>query len=624
MEIIKEDKLAKCKHILKKFYNTNISNPKQANTIEDKLDTNHPLQNTDSRYLEGKNKQIDSLQTPKPDVDLQKSAKRNEFEKELKMIEQLHQKEIGDFSRLESIRNYLIDGMPLLHEDSVYLSEQYNQLRKVIGIKKEFEGEKTAKKRTAPLKPQAILIDDVEETPTHDFDSLSKTISNIIKNSTPHFTIGIYGEWGTGKTTLMKSIEKNLSNANIQDSDQSFLPIWFNAWKYEREENLATVSLMMTVGYAMDGHEVFDPLSKTIFKGLTIVGKDVMQQIAMQAVSKNREVSDTEIEEKISHLNKLYRDSVYYDGLDRIRKQMESIREEKGDYRVVIFIDDLDRCSPVKALEVLESIKLFLDMEGFIFVIGLSHKTVTQLISQAYQLTGIKGDDYIKKIIQIPIKIPSWSKESIINLINTTITTRLNSDYTRFLSQNSAMIAKVVDYNPRQLKRFINNVIIAFETFAGKQGSPEIHFNEIFLVKILKAQWPDFYREFVNNKDFRDIVKWMIVKPRELRKYFSYLRTLTEELPVEQRAKRILLLSRLAEISKGSVGSHQIDLLADFDNDAWVFFDNVKDVLFGIDNWKVVDNVMDVVEEFSFDFQIGSKKPAVQENQVTQQKQVAE
>src|SRR3990170_2620310 len=105
MEIIKEDKLAKCKHILKKFYNTNISNPKRTNTIEDKLDTNHPLQNTDSRYLEGKNKQIDSLQTPKPDVDLQKSAKRNEFEKELKMIGQLHQKEIGDFSRLESIRN---------------------------------------------------------------------------------------------------------------------------------------------------------------------------------------------------------------------------------------------------------------------------------------------------------------------------------------------------------------------------------------------------------------------------------------------------------------------------------------------------------------------------------------
>src|SRR3989304_5752913 len=326
MEIIKEDKLAKCKHILKKFYNTNISNSKQIKTIEGKLDTNQPIQNTDSRYLEGNNKQIDSLQTPKPDVDLQKSAKRNEFEKELKMIEQLHQKEIGDFSRLESIRNYLIDGMPLLHEDSVYLSEQYNQLRKLIGIKREFEGEKTAKKRTSPLKPQAILIDDIEETPTHDFDSLSKTISNIIKNSTPHFTIGIYGEWGTGKTTLMKSIEKNL----------------------------ATVSLMMTVGYAMDGHEVFDPLSKTIFKGLTIVGKDVMQQIAMQAVSKNREVSDTEIEEKISHLNKLYRDSVYYDGLDRIRKQMESIKEKKGDYRVVIFIDDLDRCSPVKALRVLE------------------------------------------------------------------------------------------------------------------------------------------------------------------------------------------------------------------------------------------------------------------------------
>src|SRR3990170_3793247 len=623
MELFKEDKFSKWKHILKKLHNAKIVDPQRLDTIETQLEKGQSPFSSDINYLEEKYKEFEQYLTTHPNITPKEDAKKPNFEREMQMIEQLHQKEIGNFSRLESIRNYLMVGQPLLHEDSVYLSEQYEQLKKVLELNV-FNSETKSTTRTSPIQPQAILIDDVEEYPTHEFDSLSRTIANIIRNSIPHFTIGIYGEWGTGKTTLMKSIEKNLTNENPQGKEQTFLPIWFNAWKYEREENLASVSLMKTVGYAMANHSIFDQLSKTIFKGLTIVGKDVMQQIAMQAVSKKRELADEEMEERMDYLNTLYRDSVYYEGLEKIHQQMKSVRSELGDHRVVIFIDDLDRCSPIKALEVLESIKLFLDIEGFVFVIGLSHKTVTQLITQAYKLTGIKGDDYIKKIIQIPIKIPSWSKESIINLINTTITTRLNSDYTRFLSQNSAMIAKVVDYNPRQLKRFINNVIIAFETFAGKQGSPEIQFNEIFLEKILKAQWPDFYQEFVNNKNFRDIVKWMITKPREMRKYFSYLRALTEELPVEQRAKRILLLSRLAEISKGSVGSHQIDLLADFDNDTWVFFDNVKDVLFGIDNWKVVDNVMDVVEEFSFDFQIGSKKPAVQENQVTQQKQVAE
>ena len=524
----------------------------------------------------------------------------------MQMVTQLHQKEIGDYSRLESIRNYLMAGQPLLNEDKLYLNEQYEKLKKITGYA-DISSEEKSKTRTAPLQAQAILIDDVESYPTHAFDSLSKTISNIIRNSTPHFTIGIYGEWGTGKTTLMKSIEKDLVTENSQRPNQTFLPIWFNAWKYEREENLASVSLMKTVGYAMANHDKFDQLSKTIFKGLTIVGKDVMQQIAMQAVAKKRELADEEIDEKMDYLNTLYRDSVYYEGLDKIKDQMTKIREN-GDHRVVIFIDDLDRCSPIKALEVLESIKLFLDIEGFVFVIGLSHKTVTQLITQAYKMTGIQGDDYIKKIIQIPIKIPSWTRESVVDLINNSIVTKLNSDYTKFLQQNSGMIAKIVGYNPRQLKRFINNVIIAFETFAGKQGSPEIQFNEIFLVKILKSEWPDFYHEFVHNKDFREIVKWMLTKPKDLKKYFKYTRTMTEELPVERRNKRIMLLSNLSERTGGRIDANQIDILADFENDDWLFFGNVKDVLFGIANWQVLDNVMDVVEEFSYDLPIGSKK----------------
>ena len=182
------------------------------------------------------------------------------------------------------------------------------------------------------------------------------------------------------------------------------------------------------------------------------------------------------------------------------------------------------------------------------------------------------------------------------------------------------MIAKVIDYNPRQLKRFINNVIIAFETFTSKEGSPEIQFNEIFLVKILKSEWPDFYREYVTNKDFRDILRWMVTRPRELRKYFKYLRTPTEEFPIEQKNKRQLFLQRLIERTNGRVNSPMIDILSDFDNDTWFFFDNVKDVLFGIQNWKIIDSVMDVVEEFSYEIPIGSNKS--KEQKVTQPTQI--
>jgi CII-binding regulator of phage lambda lysogenization HflD len=457
--------------------------------------------------------------------------------------------------------------------------------------------------------PQTILIDDFEAKPTHDFDSLSNTIARIVKNSHPHFTVGIYGEWGTGKTTLMRAIETNLKEEGVSEKKQKILSVWFNAWKYEREEHLVTLSLMKTVAYAMADHEKFDGLSKTMFSGLTIFGKDIMQQLALRIISKKSNDLEEELTKKMDYMNKLYRDSIYFDGLDKIRRQMEVIRELEGqEYRIVIFIDDLDRCSPNKALEVLESIKLFLDIEGFAFVIGLSHKTVTQLITQAYQTTGVKGEDYIKKIIQIPIKIPSWSDDNIIDLIDNQISANLNEEYTKFLRQNSTMIAKVVEYNPRQLKRFINNVIIAFETFASNKNSQQIKFDEIFLVKILKKEWPDFYSEFIKSRDFREIIKWLVEQPKDLRKYFKYLKAPTAEEPVEQKNKRLDLLNKLSERTHGRITSFQIDILSDFTLDAWNFLSNVKEILFGIENWKVLDNVMDVVEEFHYDIDIGQKQ----------------
>ena len=527
------------------------------------------------------------------------------LEHHLKLIKNLQQKEIGDFSRIESIRNYLNAGKALLFEDEEYLKTQFTELQK------KFSSTTLDNQSSIPNKdssePQTILIDDIDPNPTSNFISLGKTIARIIKDSTPHFTIGIYGEWGTGKTTLMKAIEKNLNTNQNSLTDPKILTIWFNAWQYEREENPATVSLMKTVAYAMAGHEKYDAVSKTILTGLTIVGKNTSQNLVQEIISKKEEDSKETLEYKINYLNKLYRDSIYFDGLKKIKQQMDAIRKPEGnEYRVIIFIDDLDRCSPKKALEVLESVKLFLGMEGFIFVVGLSHKIVTHLITQAYTETGVKGEDYIKKIIQIPIKIPSWSQENIVDLILNKIKKNLHEEYTNFLCENSSMIAKIVDYNPRQLKRFINNVIIAFETFTSQKNSPEIKFNELFLLKVIQSEWPDFYNEMVSNYEFREIVKWMISKPKDLKKYFKYLNTYSEEELAEKKQQRFLLLNKLSERTEGKIDERQIEILSDFDFETWIFFSHCNKVLCGIKDWNVINTVMNVVEEIPYDLPVGS------------------
>ena len=458
---------------------------------------------------------------------------------------------------------------------------------------------------------QSILIDDYEKNPTLEFESLGYTIANIIKNTQPRFTIGIYGEWGTGKTTLMKAVEASLNDESNQR--QKTLCIWFNAWRFEREERLAITALLKSIAFAMQGHEKFDNLSKIIFRGLTILGKEVEQKMILDALVKESGVNEL-IDKRIQFFNQVEKRSIYFEGVNEIRKEMQKIRkmENSDDTRVVVFIDDLDRCSSSKALEVLESIKVFLDIEGFVYVVGLSHKTVIKLISQAYDQTGVRGEDYIKKIIQIPIRIPKWSPDSIINLMETNLLPQLNDDYAKFLRQNARIISRVINENPRQLKRFINNVIIAFETFASKQKADTWIVDEIFLAQIVKSEWAEFYKEFSREKHFREFVKLILdTREGELKKFFTYIETPKDDDPFVQKAERERTISKFMQRTGTLITKRQLEIISEFDFEVWNFFTEFQDILFNIKKWKEIDHITEIVEEIPYDLSFSNRQSQV-------------
>src|SRR6185436_907837 len=79
----------------------------------------------------------------------------------------------------------------------------------------------------------------------------------------------------------------------------------------------------------------------------------------------------------------------------------------EGAGRMVVFVDDLDRCLPEKAIEVLEAIKVFLDVEGCVFVLGLDHQVIARGIKAKYKDRDVvDGNLYLEKIIQLPFQIP--------------------------------------------------------------------------------------------------------------------------------------------------------------------------------------------------------------------------
>ena len=77
---------------------------------------------------------------------------------------------------------------------------------------------------------------------------------------------------------------------------------------------------------------------------------------------------------------------------------------------------------------------------------------------------------------------------------------------------------------------------------------------------------------------------------------------------MEKKQERFLMLNKLAERTDGIIDSRHCEILSDFDYETWIFFNHVKDVLFGIKDWNVINNIINVVEEFPYELPVGASQ----------------
>jgi predicted KAP-like P-loop ATPase len=91
-----------------------------------------------------------------------------------------------------------------------------------------------------------LLLDVPAAAPALRFPERAQALAEIVMDSDPRFAIGIFGGWGSGKTTLMETIKQLI----VADRPGRAVPVWFNAWRYEKEEHLI-VPLLATVREAL-------------------------------------------------------------------------------------------------------------------------------------------------------------------------------------------------------------------------------------------------------------------------------------------------------------------------------------------------------------------------------------
>jgi uridine kinase len=312
----------------------------------------------------------------------------------------------------------------------------------------------------------------------------------ILHCDTP-MTISIQGDWGSGKTSMM-----NMVRSKIEESVHT---IWFNTWQFSQfqmQDNLAIsmlCSLLSELDY--DKKKVKDLLgalgnaSKTALK---ILADNVAGGVVAEKIGELIGTPEIDSAEKIKQIKNDFQNA--------INEKLNSLNKEKA----VIFIDDLDRLQPAKAVELLEILKVFLDCEKCVFVLAVDYSVVTQGIKQKFgdSVDEEKGKSFFDKIIQLPFKMPV-AQYDISSYISDALKGMGIVNDEKTVKQYVGLIENSIGCNPRSIKRLFNtymllDIMTQESSYNANDSKRRII---LFAIICMQMEFDELYNFIVSSRD---------------------------------------------------------------------------------------------------------------------------
>jgi predicted KAP-like P-loop ATPase len=268
------------------------------------------------------------------------------------------------------------------------------------------------------------------------FQHLSNAVISIIrKDHLLPATMGVYGDWGSGKSSLVQIIQAELE----KEKEDGVVVLTFNGWLFEGYEDAKTALMGSIIEELIDQKRLLPELKTKAKKllrrvdglkaaggigkialGLATGGWPIaltggfdLLQIGKKAIDYLKEADPEKLKEYLKEKGE--DDDSEDDGDESLRR---SIREFRKDFstlldeskikKLVIVIDDLDRCLPDTIIETLEAIKLFLFVRNTAFILGADERLVKYAVRKRFpELPGERvevGRDYLEKLVQFPVR----------------------------------------------------------------------------------------------------------------------------------------------------------------------------------------------------------------------------
>jgi len=335
----------------------------------------------------------------------------------------------------------------------------------------------------------------------------AKSLSKFIIQSDTPITIGLQGEWGTGKTSLMYLL---LEQLNSDENRKLIATSWVNTWEYSMFKGVHETTPSVLKGMLEKLKESSKELGvwtvKDDLKSSYTKAKKFLSGIANQVVAKQTGIN---IKDAIE---------INYEGdvaeIAQVKKFIsgiiqELIEDDKNPVKkVVFFVDDLDRIQPSDAVEILESLKNIFDIPNCVFILAIDYDVVVKGLESKFGPKTKENErefrSFFDKIIQVPFSMPVGAYKINSFLKNKLI--ELNVEVTdKEVSQITKIVSYTVGSNPRSLKRYLNTFSL-IKIIVDDNDDQEENVDKILLFAVLGIQisYPKIFRLLTQNSNYLD------------------------------------------------------------------------------------------------------------------------
>jgi len=415
-----------------------------------------------------------------------------------------------------------------------------------------------------------FISDQETATDMLQYEAIARTVVKLIeKTPGAPITIGVHGDWGAGKSSVLKMAQATLEGMK----KDGVLCIWFNGWAFEGFEDAKTVVLETIIDELKrarpKSQKVKDAAKKLLKRvdwlkaakkagGLAFTlatGIPTFSQIgdligaAKNALGKAAgELTKEDIEGFAEETTGLFKDAEEDSvpaHIHAFRKEFVELLDAADIKQLVVMVDDLDRCLPSTAISTLEAIRLFLFVERTAFVIGADEMMIEYAVKDHFpDLPPSAGPvsyarNYLEKLIQVPFRIPSLGvAETRTYITLLLVEAELGSEHAGFkkllekarddmrrpwlsegitakamaeamggsvpaeadqalvlAGQLTAMLAEGTKGNPRQIKRFLNSMLLRREIGEARGFGGDISVPVLAKLMLAERFKPDFFEE---------------------------------------------------------------------------------------------------------------------------------